>query len=587
MKLLLIHPEDRLQNGPWAGLRWDRIVDLGRSGRASYCAAVAHYGCDVSPVDSLREGFAEIHAVRELLAHGLGHVADRFGIDWWELTAILAHSQIESLTLLKKLAATIEPGAEVHITRPGFSASALELLLGSQVQVISRANDSRKRGLGHYVRVARKFPLRQLTQIFWDKTDAGYQWRGRVSTRAKPHKKPVVLLPTAYVNVSRTGIGYAKAIPELDFLLVATRPSGWLSDVPSNVGRAWLRSYASFDVRGRRDEFQHLMECWKGLRAKLEAEVIFKTFADLGGFDDFPAKVAQGLEIRDAWRNVFDREPVQAVLCADDSNPYTHLPLLLAEKRSLQTVACHHGALDGRYMLKQTHADALLAKGAMEEDYLVRVCGVPREKVEVGAPPGGERVKANRAMNSNSPIVFFSEVYEVSGNGRTVEFYRDVLPSLADLAIQHGRELIVKLHPAESLVERTKFALEVLSENQRKVTRVVAGRLDPTFLSSIWFGVTVLSSVAVECVVLNIPCFLCRWLEFWPYGYIDQFLRFGVGIGLDRPEDMARIPELLAAYRPSAALAETCSKPIVRQRLQELLASSERAAPVAVTEGRT
>ena len=276
MKLLLVHPEDRLQNGPWAALRWDRIVDLGRSGRASYRAAAAHYGCDVSPVDSLREGFAEIHAVRELLAHGLGHVVDRFGLDWWELTAILAHSQIESLMLLKKLAATIEPGAEVHITRPGFSASALELLLGPPVQVSSRANDSRKRGLGHYVRVAQKFPLRQLAQIFWDKTDAGYQWRGRVSTRTKPHKTPVVLLPTAYVNVSRTGIAYAKGVPDLDFLLVATRQSGWVSDVPSNVGRAWLRSYASFDVRTRREEFRHLMERWKDLRATLEDEVISK-----------------------------------------------------------------------------------------------------------------------------------------------------------------------------------------------------------------------------------------------------------------------------------------------------------------------
>ena len=105
---------------------------------------------------------------------------------------------------------------------------------------------------------------------------------------------------------------------------------------------------------------------------------------------------------------MFDREPVQAVLCADDSNPYTHLPLLLAKARSLQTVACHHGALDGRYMLKQTHADMLLAKGAMEEDYLVRVCGVPREKVEVGAPPAVERAGAKQAMNSQfSDCVFF------------------------------------------------------------------------------------------------------------------------------------------------------------------------------------
>ena len=33
-------------------------------------------------------------------------------------------------------------------------------------------------------------------------------------------------------------------------------------------------------------------------------------------------------------------------------------------------------------MFKRAHADVVLAKGKMEQDYLVRVCGVPRARVE-------------------------------------------------------------------------------------------------------------------------------------------------------------------------------------------------------------
>src|SRR5215470_10466406 len=44
------------------------------------------------------------------------------------------------------------------------------------------------------------------------------------------------------------------------------------------------------------------------------------------------------------------------------------------------------GALDGPYIFKRVHADVILAKGAMEKDYLLRICNVPSQKVEIGAP---------------------------------------------------------------------------------------------------------------------------------------------------------------------------------------------------------
>ena len=102
MKVLLIHPEDGLQDGPWAASQWDRVIDLGRSGAESYGRAAAHFGCPVTPLDDLRSDFEETRRVRELLALGLGRLIDRFGLDWWELNSILVHHQLESLVLLKQ-----------------------------------------------------------------------------------------------------------------------------------------------------------------------------------------------------------------------------------------------------------------------------------------------------------------------------------------------------------------------------------------------------------------------------------------------------------------------------------------------------
>ena len=63
----------------------------------------------------------------------------------------------------------------------------------------------------------------------------------------------------------------------------------------------------------------------------------------------------------------------------------------------------------------------------MEQDYLVRVGGVPRTKVEIGAPAMLGRKVVRAANAARKSIVFFSEAYEMSGGGRAKEFYRDVL----------------------------------------------------------------------------------------------------------------------------------------------------------------
>ncbi|MBZ5679413.1 MAG: hypothetical protein LAO24_04815 [Acidobacteriia bacterium] len=575
MRVLLIRPEDGLPAGPWAASRWDRVIDLGRAGAESYERAADRLGTGVALLDDLRDGFKEIYRVRELLGIGLGRLKDRFGLDWWELTAILVHLQLETVILLQKFADTVDARDEVHVSGPGFHAEALRLMLGSRVRVFPPQGGRGKRRAGHYFRVLKKFPAGQLLEIFWDKYDSGYQLRGLMSSRRKPQDAPLVLLPTAYGNVSRTGMAYAAAVPEARFLLVATRRSGWVENPPANVSTAWLRSYASVRVAAREAEYKDLMARWELLRKEIEGVPEFRVLSRLGCFSSFSDRFGRGLEIRDAWRNVLDTEPIKAVICADDSNPYTHIPLLLARERRLPTISCHHGALDGRYMFKRCHADVILAKGRMEQDYLESVCGVPASRVEVGAPTFIKERKPETSQKKKPFIVLFSEPYEAMG-GRSADVYQDILPGLADLALSEGRQLVVKLHPAESASERSNIIRQTLRPDQRRVVRVVSGPLQSDLLDNTWFGITILSTVTVECALRGIPCFLCKWLESSPYGYVDQFTRFGIGIRLDQPGEIKQIPPMLQGRKPDAATAANCWSPIENERLRVLLGIGRR-----------
>ncbi|MGC2172009.1 MAG: hypothetical protein WA555_03085 [Candidatus Sulfotelmatobacter sp.] len=581
MKMLLIHPEDDPEKGPWANLPWDGIIDLGLGGKESYARWSRQFRCPVTTLDSLRQGLDDFRRVRELLGLGCGHLIDEHGLDWWEIMSILLHGELETLILLRRFVQTIGSGDEVYVSRPGLHAGLLQCLLPARVNVFPLRGD-RKRGLRHYLRVWNKLSAPQIVDVFWDKYDVGHQFRGLLARKRAPSNCPAVLLPTAYVNVSRTGIAYANTFPEEKFLLVSTRQSGWIQDLPKNVTAAWLSSYAS--TRGRSAENAEMEKRWGSLLSELRGVAELEILNRLGYMDGFLQRFRHGFEVRDAWRNVLDTEPVQAVLCADDSNPYTRIPLLLAHTRGLPNIACHHGALDGRYMFKRSHADIIWAKGKMEEDYLVRRCGVPQEKVEIGAPAlpaNWSGLEQPNRQTFRPYVLFISEAYDVSG-GRPEEIYRDILPPLADLARATGRELIVKLHPAESERERASMVARILSGEQKAATRVVSGPLTENLLAQAWFGITILSTVAMECAIRGIPCFLCKWLEFWPYGYLEQFIRFGVGIGLNEPGEIGKIPQYLHQHPVGATVGENCWRPAAPGRLQELLTTSCQGYTTAV-----
>lgn len=536
MKILFLHPEDEALRGPWAGRGWDRVIDLGMAGPETYRRWSEFFQC---PVENFGFARMESEPVREALAAGLGYVCDAYGVDWWEVISIMFAQRLFEVSALHGLVASIAPGDEVFISRPGFFSRVLELQMGSEPECLSRPGSGLGRVKGFYEKV-RRLSVTQIRQMLADKYDSEYRARRKFASRRARCEGPVVLLPSAYVNVSRMAMAYAESLPERDFVLIAARRNAECESRPGNVAQATLESYLG---RERRDEAEYrgLVGRWRELLNETPRNALLHVLLRTGVLEDFEQRLHQWLVVRDAWLNVLESEPVSAVLSCDDSNPYTHIPLLLAKEQGLPAITVHHGALDAQHRLKRSHADVVLAKGEMERDYLVRACGVPRRKVEVGAPA---RRSFASAGGERSAIVFFSEDYEVSG-GRVEEFYRDVLPGLAELARANGKELVIKLHPAENLRERTRFAKRVLSREQFAVARMVTGKLTDELLRNAWFAVTVISTTAVDCASRGIPVFLCGWLENWPCGYLEQFAAFGVGRKLREPSEISGIPRLL------------------------------------------
>jgi hypothetical protein len=409
---------------------------------------------------------------------------------------------------------------------------------GDTVMARSFARAARFAGL------IRRFSAAQIKEIFLDKYDPGYKWRSRFADKKRSSDDPVVLLPSAYENVSRMAAAYARILPDQDFLMVATRQSARKFVTPANVEVRNLADYATADSPAA--EVTSLLDRWDRLRSELQSIPELRVMVQAGALSSFPAWIRDGLRVRNTWREVLEREVISGVLCGDDSNRYTRLPVLLAARKKIPTVDFHHGALDGRYVLKELPADLYLAKNEMERDYLVRVCGLPADRIVVGAPsPVISRSLQDRADVQGTSIVFFSEPYEVAGM-RTQEVYRELLPPLCRVARESGHELIVKLHPFESLSQRRTMVQEILTHEENKLVNVVDGPLASELLAQAWCGITVESTTVIDCLQNGIRCFLCSWLAHSPFEYVQQYARFGIGEALRDAEQLSELPSRMA-----------------------------------------
>jgi hypothetical protein len=569
MRVLLLHPGDDFHRS-WTRQYWDLVIDLGRAPRSFYDERSAALGCPVFSVFDLAVEVEDMQVWRQLLQPGMGRVVDRFGIDWWDVISLVLQPELQDLRLALRLVERIRGCPVLTVSRPSVMAEALRLQLGIPLRVLRPGLQKRlvPSVLRRSASAARKLSFEQFRQVVYDKYDPHYRWRRKLAASPAKSSESVVLLPTAYSNVTKTAFSYAGILPDQKFLLVLARESGAVSPVPANVQTARLASFATKTYD--RNELQNLEGCWKQMEQSLQEYPAFKLPIQLGILKKWSHWLRRGLTVRDAWIRVFETRPVAGCLSADDTNPYTRIPLLLAEQREIPAVGCHHGALDCGMAFKNPRFSIYLAKGEMERDYLERICEVDASRIRVGAssPPWRENVPV---WSEHAPwITFFTEPYEADF-WRVEAIYREVLPRLCAVARGLGKTLVLKLHPFESARQRLRLVKRILTEGERKLVRLTDAPLSREILQKTWCAVTVESTVALECATVGIPAFLCGWLRHAYSGYAPQYVRFGVGRMLESPDELMRIPDMLGAAMPDWDSAGRLVQAISPEVLSEVL----------------
>jgi len=546
------------------------VVDLGKSSRHSEEDWALQLGCPVLRSESFRRGVADAERVRQILSAGRKRLIDEAGIDWWDLICMLLVPSALNTLAMQRVAEEIPRGAELWSTREGWPASVVASALGCSMESFAGGRLARIAArTGHYAGLLGRFSAAQLQEIVLDKYDSSYRWRSRFAARKKAYPDPVVLVPSAYSNVSRMAADYARLLLQQPFLLVATRRSAKQFTPPSNVQVCDLAAYAKGVVPA--DEISALIELWTRQKAELCLSPEVRVLLEAGALDSVPGWLHDGLCARNAWREVLQREPVCGVLCGDDSNRFTRLPVLLAVKSKIPTVDFHHGALDGGYLFKELPCELYLAKNEMERDYLLRVCRLPAQKVAIAAPGDAYGFTATRRDGAQGRwLVLFSEPYEAVGM-RGDEVYGELLPKLLQVARENGRSLVIKLHPFESRAQRRRLVRDILGPADSEVVTVLDGPLTGELIAQAWCGITVESTAVMDCWQNGVCCFLCGWLTLSPFGYAQQYARFGVGEVLQDLEQIAEIPARVAHFydrpEPPTILNTTIDPARLRQWL--------------------
>lgn len=218
MKVLLIHPNDACPRKPKAGgWDWDLVIDLGRASSSTYAEWSRETACPVKSLYDFAHDLNDLRCTSDLLQSGMGKVLDNVGIDWWNVLCVFFASQMEQLILIGRLAKELGADCELQCTRADFRVDALHSLVGGRVVNLETTMQSVARRSRHYASVASNFSFREIFQIVQDKFDARHAVRRHLVKRARIADRPWVLLPSAYINVSRMALSYAALMPEDQF----------------------------------------------------------------------------------------------------------------------------------------------------------------------------------------------------------------------------------------------------------------------------------------------------------------------------------------------------------------------------------
>jgi hypothetical protein len=311
MKVLLLHPEHAFAQW-YPAQHWDLVVDLGRAPTGTYKRWSRQAGCPVISIYDHAEETKDLYYLRQLLQLGTGRVVDQFGIDWWDIFSLEIASRVQQAILVQRLSKELPVNCGLYSSRADPAATALQRLLGAQLTCFGSGLQSMHRRLRRYYETFSRLGKAELLQLVEDKFDGDCSVRRRFTTRPHKTRQPVVLLPSAYVNVSRTALSYAALLPNQQFMLVVARRNGYPATVPPNVHVASLTAY--FGATDKH-ELASLLESWENLKTWLiGCAAEFKTAESESFLGSASAPFGWGLALRDAWLRLFASEHVTACL---------------------------------------------------------------------------------------------------------------------------------------------------------------------------------------------------------------------------------------------------------------------------------
>ena len=446
---------------------------------------------------------------------------DGLGIDWWDVLSLLIEPDLRQLILIGRLARELNGGCELYASRSSTAGDgAADIDGGETSQARGRHSVHQDDGRGTIAMFSPSWIGRRSARLFRTSSIVNTWCGGDSPAGAGLPGHPVVLLPSAYVNVSRTAVSYAALLPGERFLLVYARNNARLKTLPSNVSTTSLDPY--FVHRDTR-EAAALAQAWELLKVRLMAGAEEYSAAECDWSCSTGFRVCCGGESRCATHGTrfLSRKPSSDACAADDSNPYTRLPLILAANRGIPTLACHHGAMDSKMAVKAPHADIYLAKGEIERDYLLRSCGVPAEKVVLGGQglphPAPETAKAAARSSQNPGWCFLPNPFRRQDGALTrctAISCRNCghWPRAVDL---NSFSRFIPLKASRDIRRIWKIS----ACSRKRGIGVIAGRALAATWRNTRFALTVQSTVALQCASLGIPVFLCSWLRDSSSGY--------------------------------------------------------------------
>ena len=276
MQALLLHPDDDF-HGSWTRQHWHSVIDLGRAPKSFYDERSAALGCPVFSIFDLAVEVEDLQVWRHLLQtrHGTGCGPVRHRLVGRD--QCVAAAGIAGCPARASLAEKLKGFSTLAASRPSLTAEALRVQLGIPLQVLHRG--LRKRLVHGVLRrgsAMANLSFEQLRQVVYDKYDPHYRWRRKLAPArlSKVGSEPVVLLPSAYSNVTKTAFSYAAILPEQKFLLVLARESGAVSPAPVNVQPVHLAGFAAKDCD--REELKNLEGRWQQMEQSLREHPAFR-----------------------------------------------------------------------------------------------------------------------------------------------------------------------------------------------------------------------------------------------------------------------------------------------------------------------